>query len=132
MRDLDFCVILATTSLSTYYHRDDDNETYLRRYNDEFPDKAKLAGQIQAVLAFIESCGFEKKCRVWKKTDLFTLIVEVHWSGILKKSPLDPHKVGPRLAGFYAQVDDLYKSGGSDEDIEKKAPHRDVFRYLKA
>ncbi len=131
MRDLDFCVILATTLLSTYYHRDDDNEKYLRRYNDEFPDKAKLAGQIQATLAFIESCSFEKKCRVWKKTDLFTLIVEVH-SLILKKHPLDPQKVGPRLANFYAQVDELYKSGGSDEDIEKKAPHRDVFRYLKA
>ena len=68
---------------------------------------------------------------MWKKTDLFTLIVEVH-SLILKKSPLDPRKVGANLASFYAQVDELYKSGGSDEDIEKKAPHRDVFRYLKA
>ena len=131
MRDLDFCVILTTTLLSTYYHRDDDNREYLQRYNDEFPDKAKLAGQIQATLAFIESCDFEKKCRVWKKTDLFTLIVEVH-SLVLKKSPLDPHKVGPRLAKFYAQVDDLYKIPPStDEDIEK-GPDRDARRYLKA
>ena len=120
MRDLDFCVILTTTLLSTYYDRGDHNREYLQRYNDQFPDKAKLSEQIQATLAFIESCGFEKKCRVWKKTDLFTLIVEVH-SLILKKSPLDAHKVGSRLANFYAQVDELYKSGGSDEDIEKKA-----------
>ncbi len=130
MRDLDFCVILTTTLLSTYYHRDEHNRECLERYNDDFPEKAKLAQEIQVTLAFIESCGFEK-CRVWKKTDLFTLIVEVH-SLILKKSPLDPHKVGSKLADFYAQVDELYKSPGADGDNEKKGPNRDVSRYLKA
>jgi hypothetical protein len=133
MRDLDFCVILTTTLLSNYYHRDDHNRQYLERYNDGFPDKVKLAGQIRATLEFVESCGFEKKCRVWKKTDLFTLIVEVH-SLILRKSPLDPQKVGPRLTEFYAQVDELYKippSTDEDEGIEK-GPDRDARRYLKA
>ena len=75
--------------------------------------------------------AFEKKCRVWKKTDLFTLIVEVH-SLILKRSPLDPGKVKSRLADFYVQVDSMYAMEGTDEDIAKKAPHPDVFRYLKA
>ena len=55
MRDLDFCVILTTTLLSTYYHRDALNAEYLRLYNDEFTKKAELAAQIQATFSFIES-----------------------------------------------------------------------------
>jgi Protein of unknown function DUF262 len=131
MRDLDFCVILTTTLLSTYYHRDALNKEYLQRYNDEFPQGAKLGEQIQATLAFIESCGFDEKCRVWKKTDLFTLIVELH-SLLLKKAPLDPEKVRLKLSDFYAQVDNMFRMEGSDEELAKKSPHPDVFRYLKA
>ena len=57
MRDLDFCVILTTTLLFTYYNRDEFNKEYLQRYNDKFAKKAKLAEQIKATLGFIESCG---------------------------------------------------------------------------
>jgi hypothetical protein len=42
MRDLDFCVIIVTTLLSTYYHRDEMNREYLSRYNDEFPEADRL------------------------------------------------------------------------------------------
>ncbi|MDZ4783260.1 MAG: DUF262 domain-containing protein [Planctomycetia bacterium] len=131
MRDLDFCVILTTTLLSTYYHRDSLNKAYLQRYNDKFPQGEELAKQIATTLAFIESCGFDKKCRMWKKTDLFTLIVEVH-SLVLKNLRLDPAKVKSSLQAFYAQVDDMFAMKGSDEELTEKAPHPDVFRYLKA
>ena len=131
MRDLDFCVILTATLLSTYYHRDTDNKEYLRRYNDEFPHGDRLNEEIQDVFALIENCGFDKKCRVWKKTDLFTLIVELH-ALMSKGAPLDPKKVGATLAEFYAQVDQMYEMKGSDEELAEKAPHPDVFRYLKA
>ncbi|HUY36828.1 MAG TPA: DUF262 domain-containing protein [Pirellulales bacterium] len=131
MRDLDFCVILTTTLLSTYYHRNTLNEEYLRRYNDAFPQGRELGEQIAATLALIESCDFDRECRIWKKTDLFTLIVELH-SLILKKCPLDPVQVRSRLTDFYAQVHAMFAMEGSDDDLAKKAPHPSVFRYLKA
>ncbi len=106
MRDLDFCVILVTTLLSTYYHRDQLNREYLKRYNDSFAKKAKLSKQIDKVFAFIESCKFDKKSRVWKKTDLFTLIVELYASLIQKESELDPTKVHAKLDEFYNNVND--------------------------
>ena len=34
MHDLDFCVILVITLMTTYFHRDEKNDEYLRRYND--------------------------------------------------------------------------------------------------
>lgn len=131
MRDLDFCVILTTTLLSTYYHRDALNKEYLKRYNDKFPQSAKLRKQIAATFEFIESCDFNKKCRVWKKTDLFTLIVELH-AVLLKKAHLSPAIVQATLVDFYDQVDSMYKMDGTDDDKAQKAPHPDVFRYLKA
>jgi hypothetical protein len=131
MRDLDFCVILTTTLLSTYFHRDALNREYLQRHNDEFPQGEELAKEIQAIFCFIERCGFTKKCRVWKKTDLFTLIVELR-ALLLKESPLKPERVGPMLTEFYAQVDNMYKMQGTDEELAKRAPHPNVFRYLKA
>ena len=39
MNDVTFCVILVTTLLSTYYNRDELNAEYLKRYNDEFPER---------------------------------------------------------------------------------------------
>jgi hypothetical protein len=129
MRDLDFCVILMVTLMSTYYDRNSLNEEYLRRYNDGFPHGKKLGKQLQETFAFIERCSFDKKCRVWKKTDLLTLIVETH-SLLSKKAPLDAKNVGAKLTGFYAEVDKMFKMEDPDEELAKKS--RDVFRYLKA
>ncbi|MCI0559672.1 MAG: DUF262 domain-containing protein, partial [Nitrososphaera sp.] len=131
MRDLDFCVILVTTLLSTYYHRDSLNKEYLQRYNDKFPKGAKLAKQLSEVFAFVEQCGFDRKCRVWKKTDLLTLLVELH-ALLSTNIALDPAQVGKTLSEFYSQVDDMFKMEGSDEELAAKAPNPSVFRYLKA
>src|SRR5207248_2254301 len=59
MRDLDFCVILVTTLLSTYYNRDEKNWEYLRRYNDEFPEADRLTDEIKRVADFVEQCAFD-------------------------------------------------------------------------
>lgn len=129
MRDLDFCVILTITLLSTYYHRDALNEEYLRRYNDAFPKAKTLQKQLHETFAFIEQCGFDRKCRVWKKTDLLTLIVEIH-SLLLKRIDLDSKTVAARLTDFYNEVDQMFRMEGTDEELAKRS--RDVFRYLKA
>jgi proline dehydrogenase len=131
MRDLDFCVILTTTLLSTYYHRGMCNEEYLKRYNDEFAEGGDLSNQIDETLAFIENCNFDKQCRVWKKTDLFTLIVEIH-SQLRNKCVLDPEKVKAVLVDFYSQVDTEAKLKRTNEDSVEKKQHSDVRRYVKA
>jgi Protein of unknown function DUF262 len=130
MRDLDFCVILTTTLLSTYYHRDALNRDYLERFNDSFPRGRKIQERLDKVFAFIDQCNFDKKCRVWKKTDLFTLIVEL--SVYLKRRALEPKKVKDSLQSFYSQVDEMFALKMPEEELEAKAPTESVFRYLKA
>ena len=132
MRDLDFCVILVTTLLSTYYNRDELNREYLRRYNDEFPDGDRLSPEIAKVFDFVESCSFGPKSRVWKKTDLFTLLVEVHAALIVQGLLIRPELVGKRLETFYARVDELYTTTGGSAETDDQKPGAEVFRYLKA
>lgn len=129
MRDLDFCVILTITLMSTYYNRDSLNKEYLHRFNDAFPQMNDISHQIQTAFEFIEQCGFEKKCRVWKKTDLFTLIVELH-AFLSNDKPLVPETVGSKLSGFYDEVNKMFKMEDPDEELASKS--HDVFRYLKA
>jgi hypothetical protein len=131
MSDVTFCVILVTTLMSTYYNRDELNREYLERYNDSFPDKSRLQDEIAVILKFIEQCGFPEKSRVWRKTDLFTLLVELHTILVVNDKKLDAQQVGGRLDGFYKQVGDLFKLGGGS-GTGNTSIDPVVFRYLKA
>lgn len=130
MRDLDFCVILVITLLSTYYHRDEKNREYLERYNNEFGDADKAQKRLDTVFNFVEKCGLSSTSRAWKKTDLLTLLVEL--DAILNRSDkkIDAATVGPRLSKFYDAVDVLFEQPGDSPARSKTAA--DVAKYLKA
>jgi len=129
MYDLTFCVILVTTLLGGYYHRDEWNEEYLKRYNDEF-DGGLIAGGLETVFDFLERCKLGEKSRAWKKTDLLTLLVEVHSLIVSREVKLDPAVAGPRLKAFYESVGEMFSSG-VDADVEPEAGG-EMFSYLKA
>jgi hypothetical protein len=130
MRDLDFCVILVVTLLSTYYHRDEKNREYLQRYNDDFPDSDLISSRLEVVFTFIEACALPPNSRAWKKTDLLTLLVEL--DAIINRSgkKMQPAKVGPRLTKFYGDVDALFSQKGVSQPGSKSAA--DIAKYLKA
>lgn len=134
MYDVTFCVILVTTILSGYYKRNERNEEYLERYNDDFPQVDKVRIALDRVFDFVEQCGFGEKSRAWKQTDLFTLLIEIHKAIIVDQLELDSTEIGPRLEDFYCQVDEMYKGKGKnlpDEEEVAKDEHA-VFAYLKA
>jgi hypothetical protein len=128
MRDIDFCVILVTTLLSTYYNRDELNREYLGRYNDAFPQAKKMKGRLRKAFAFIQKCKLDDVARVWRKTDLFTLIVEVD-AALAKASKITVATAGKRLRQFYKEVDEAYQLG---EAVGASSVAPQVFKYLKA
>ena len=65
------------------------------------------------------------------KTDLFTLIVEIH-SLQLRGAVIEPEQVRLKLEDFYDQVDSMFSMSKSSDEGEASSPHPDVFRYLKA
>jgi hypothetical protein len=132
MGDLTFTLTLVTTLLAGYFRREELLADYLSRYNDEFPEKERVDAMLRPAFEFIDACQFPPKCRVWKKTDLFTLLVESCFIIRMGKAKLDPKSAGPRLLRFYNLVSELYKldrAGRSDDQL-KVDPS--VLRYMKA
>jgi hypothetical protein len=129
MYDITFCVILVTTLLSGYYRRDELNAQYLERYNDEFKPLDAIQTGLDRVFDFIDSCGFAPRSRVWKQTDLFTLMVELYSALVSRGEKLDAKDVGTVLQPFYDEVDDLFASAGA---VDASSHGAEVMRYLKA
>ncbi len=131
MYDTTFCVILVTTILAGYYRRDEKNREYLDRYNDEFPDSSLLSEGLQTVFFFVEECAFPEDSRVWKQTDLFTLLVELYSILVTRRIDLVPAQVSVAVGDFLSKVSHLYGRRSSTATDPLTASDQ-VFRYLKA
>jgi len=129
MNDVTFVLTLIITLMYTYFTREDMLEKYLSNYNDEFEQKEQIAQEINEVINFIERCSFDNRSRIWKKSDLLTLLVEIHKATAKKKSKLVPSDVKRALESFYNKVDIFSSSGREDDD---PIVQKDVTEYYKA
>lgn len=107
MLDLRFVLNLIVTLMSSYFNRDDSLEEYLGKYNDEFEEASEIESRLNAALGFVDACDFSPTARVWKKSDLFTLIVEVDRAQFRHKKILDPALVRQNMEEFYAKVESV-------------------------
>ncbi len=123
MQDMRFVAVLSATILETYFNRDDELEEYLKRYNDEFPLQKDLEADLDAVFGFIEVMDMPATSRIWKKADLFTLIVELHRAFFKQGIYFDNKHFAEKLKAFYALVDD---------PESRKDPKGDPSKYYKA
>lgn len=105
MGDLRYGLAIVIALMSGYSNRDDDFEAMLERYNDDFPAEKEIDNRIHRVFDFIEECGFSSKSRVWRKADLFTLIVELDQALSIQKIALQPSSAVEALEGFYSKID---------------------------
>lgn len=123
MSDVLFCASLVATIMGTYFNRDKDIELYLEKYNEAFPERDGLLGEVAQVLTFITQMNFQPKARAFKKADFFTLFVELHKLLIRNKAKLDIAKARASLDAFYVEVE-LASIGGTknaDADSYYKA-----------
>ena len=115
MRDVVYSLTIIISMLTTYFHRDDEIESYLQQYNDEFPENGEIRARFDIVRDFIENCHFPAKSRAWKKTDLLALFVEL--DRLLNKEGvrLASARVGAAVEVFYGRVDaEMAASSGDD------------------
>jgi hypothetical protein len=123
MHDLRFVLTVTITMLGSYFNRDDELEMCLELYNDEFSQADAISGRVNSVLEFMEKLSFPPKNRVWKKSDLFTLLVELDRSLYRHKKELDVAMIRGNLLPFYDLIDRL-------EEVEDADPL--LLQYHKA
>ena len=115
MGDLRYALTVVITLIQGYFNRDDALGELLDRYNDDFPLEPEIDQRIHATFDFIEECGLTPSSRVWKKADLFTLIIEIDQCLNVIKVNLQPSLVVEKLNKFYDAVE------GSGVDVSSIA-----------
>ena len=105
MGDLRYALTIVLTMMTGYFNRDDRFEDALARFNDEFPQGKQIETRVENTLDFIEECGFEAGSRLWRKADLFTLIIELDSALNTNAQKLAPSAIVERLNRFYATID---------------------------
>lgn len=124
MNDTMYCASLIATTMSTYFNRDSEVETYLEQFNEEVPHKEEILENFLTTLSFIDRLNFPPKSRVYKKADFFTLFVEIYKLMINAKVNLDLITTRHSLESFFEQVEDA----GTGKD----PGNPDAERYYKA
>ena len=118
MRDVVYGMTLIISMISTYFHRDDEIENYLEQYNDEFPLGDEVLERFGKARDFIEGCNVPNNSRLWKKTDLLVLLVELDRVMSRENLELDPAVVGPAIETFYNRVDAEMSEPSGDGDLQ--------------
>lgn len=127
MADVRFMLSLIITVMSTYFNQDREHERYLNHYNDEFEEKQTLSSQFESVFKFINECRLPNDCRAWRKSDLFTLLVEIHRGLFKGENNIKSKEVGNRLLQFYELVN---KSAKANEEVGTE--YSRIQEYYKA
>jgi hypothetical protein len=115
MNDVKWCLTLVITMLSSYFNRDSEHESYLRQYNDEFPQEIVINQRLNRVLQYIDGLQLDSGYRAWQKSDLFTLIIELDKARSVLDS-LDKAQVETQLKKFYQHVERAAAADPTEHD----------------
>jgi hypothetical protein len=124
MNDVRYCLVLVATLMSTYFNRDSELVEYLERYNETFPDRARLLSEIEETIEMIDRMNFSRDSRAFKKADFFSLFVELHRAMHRDGKRVDVAETARALREFYDEVDNAALGGVSEDD--------DAMQYYKA
>lgn len=105
MGDVRFVLQVLITYLAGYFNRDDLFEQFLSDYNDQFPQRDEISKRLEVVIDYVEECGFTSRSRIWKKSDLFTALVQLDTAIQAGEVP-SPAEALDRLERFFHRVDD--------------------------
>ncbi|WP_175916798.1 DUF262 domain-containing protein [Burkholderia sp. BCC1638] len=105
MGDVRFVLQVLITMMDGYFNRDEPFESYLIRFNDHFPDRDFYSNRMIDLFSYIDECGFSPKSRLWKRSDLFTGLIEID-RALANGTIPSPLETVARLQNFYSEVDD--------------------------
>ena len=121
MGDLRYALTLIITLLRGYFNRDDAFGELLDRYNDEFPLAGEIEARLRRCVDLITECGFDARNRIWKKADLFTVLVELDALAQSDVTLPQPSTLLETLSRFYDQIDSASVDSGDVPGIYYKA-----------
>lgn len=113
MNDVRYCAAMIASVLGPYFNRDKEIEAFLRNFNEEVPGEQDIRARAETVLDLVAKMNFTPSSRPGKKSDFFTLFVELY-------KAIERGRV-PEVPALRTSLDDFYgrvEKAGLDEDSE--------------
>lgn len=104
MKDVTYSLSLVVTVLSSYFERDKGLEEFLEKYNESFEQKDILIVRFNEIFDIISRMECSSH-RLFKKNDLFTLVVELYNFLFVQNKKLNILETNRNLNEFYSNVD---------------------------
>ena len=121
MNDVRYCLAILASVMGPYFNRDKELEAYLSKYDESIPDEDGVRSNLTETLRLIEIMNFPSDSRASKKSDFFTLFIELHRCIVEEKLKIDPSIVRSDLDAFYLSVDSASPEDDSDAGRYYKA-----------
>ncbi|WP_339847677.1 DUF262 domain-containing protein [Paenibacillus sp. FSL W7-1088] len=117
MEDLYFILsLLATVMHGGYFSRDREIEKYIIEYNDKFEDKETYKKRFNEIFSFIEALRLKSESIWYRKSNYFTLFVEIYNRELEK---LDFKTVHDKLIFLEDNVLENRNLGREENDFSK-------------
>jgi uncharacterized protein with ParB-like and HNH nuclease domain len=117
MEDLYFILsLLATIVHGGYFSRDKEIEKYIVEYNDKFDEKETYKERFNKVFGFIESLRLNSGSIWYRKSNYFTLFIEIYNRDLEK---LDLKTMHTKLLELEDKVLENRKLGREENDFSK-------------
>ncbi|MCG9890224.1 MAG: DUF262 domain-containing protein [Thermosynechococcaceae cyanobacterium MS004] len=112
MKDLEYMLLMmATVEEGGYFVSDKEVEKYVKRYDDEYPNRALISNTFQEILSLIVSCELAADS-IWnKRSSFFSLVVELVKIKIKYNKVPDKEILKEALVSF---EDELNRNKGED------------------
>lgn len=77
-KDLEYITLIMTTvEIGGYFTSNNEVENYIRRYDNEYPQKDKIKSEIIEILSLLKSLRLPPDSMWFRRSSLFTLIAEL-------------------------------------------------------
>jgi len=120
MKDVEYLLlVIASVELGIYFTQNNELEELIKRYNDEYPQKDAMEEVILESLSLISELTLDFDSLWFKKTSMFTLIVELaKYKRINPNKAIDPIVLKERLVEL---SDSITLAKGENPDTNKYA-----------
>lgn len=116
--DVKYVLSIIVSMMHGYFNRDEMLEEYLKRFNEEFDIKDELNTRFDTIIKIIDDFNFDKKSRIWKQADFYTIFIELDNFVNRKKQPLKTKELKNNLTLFYDSVDE-FQEESPDEEVRE-------------
>jgi hypothetical protein len=114
MNDLRYCLAMLASILGPYFNRDKEIEDFLSKYDEFVPEEDHIRERVTQVLDLISAMNFPRESRARKKSDFFTLFVELYRYLDNTNQPISASMLREEIDEFFSAVDTTAPDEESD------------------